>query len=203
MSIEAFIGENKGPTVRAFVDNRKAIEESQGHSKRKLEVLAEAYIGAGADGIKAVTERLNDRGVALRPDAAMFSKLSDDEKDRLGLNVAAVFFGASIVAIEASLINRYFDCEQLAVLVNEPLRPTPYPKWVVLDPVETLSDEKWRAMIALAVEDLSLSVFFEERGFGFLPESLKNPLAQTGLLPIIRERLLPVYRDQAKAVLGI
>lgn len=204
MSIESFFVENGSPgAIGTYVFNRMRLEESQGHPKGKLRVLAEAYIGFGGEGIRQVTERLNDRGVAVRPDEAMLKRLSEQERERLELNYAALIMGAAIVTIESSLIERRFDSEQMVALINEALRPTPLPKWVVQDRQELLSAEKLKAMNILAGEDRTLGVFFEDRGFAFLPELLKGPLVQTNLMPTICERLLPVYRGQAKAVLGI
>lgn len=160
------------------------------------------------DGLREITRKLSDSGISFKIDQESFQRLPPEDREKMLINHAGVIFGVSIPVLEDCIANSKgtFDLELWCSLYNAAISGT---QFSTMKPekekiVGELSKDRLQKMRDLVGKDKTFAIFFEnnENIIESMPESLKNILAKSIVLPIIQEYILPRYKERAKMLIS-
>lgn len=201
MSIESFC--DRYP---ANLDLRHTVEEirtGEGKLDRSLVViLAEQLIMEGRDGIREQLNRINPGNTMFAMDPRTFEQIPEEDKQKMFVNYNGIVFGILVCSIENTLIERKCSYSNLRERCNlAGLQFFEMPDGV--EKREKFSSEQLRLMYSIAKQDKTLAKFIEsEEGIQAMPAILREFVEQTGSLSIIRQKILPSWKERAKFVIS-
>ena len=203
MSIESFI--SKYPAVP---DLRKTVEDikvEEGKSDRSLVViLAEQLIRECRDGIREELNKINPGNTMLELDQRTFQQIPEEDRQKMFVNYSGIVSGILFCSIEKALVERrcYFrDLRGIYDLATQGLQLPEFPS--VIGKIEEFTTEQLSQTYSLAKEDKTLTRFLErEEGIQAMPATLREFVEWTGSLSIIRQDILPSWKERAKFLIS-
>lgn len=200
MSVEGYMRRSPAPfELNNFILKRNADERSRGYPRSYYTTLAIVIQEEGREGLLIIDKKISQRGGAsLYPNSDLFKELSLENQRSFILNYAAVIFGVAMRCIDTALSEQVYDSRDFVAWHNEAIRGTSLPAMTVTPDTKEihLTTEEWKDMLSYSGKDKTHAIFFED-GIKSLPTDLRLPLLQTGVLSIIRNDVLPLYRQQA------
>lgn len=167
-------------------------------------VLADIFMQEGSDGLEKLMERIASAGVAIVPDENFFEQISDEQRSLMEEERAAIMFGISIRSLHAMLGGdsfNGFDSQAWCDGYNRATAGTPFPSLQVKGgPIDIVATEDLTILRQLALEDKTLSFFFEHPYT--MPNMLRRILEDLDVLPIICSMILPLYKERAQFLLS-
>jgi hypothetical protein len=194
MSLERLFGESSYD-FDAFTERRKKLSTNERESIAFF--AGNRVIELGREGLKAVSEQLDPQQGIATPEDIQYAMR------RYGREPAAIVaHGASILALENTLVERHFNFELYLTDINRGFQRTLYPSFVRSDsvpPIQALDVEnnQWEYMIELQKGDKYFTGFFETKNEGFMPAGMRNFLKENGFMNVIRRALFaePVNQE--------
>lgn len=132
-------------------------------------------------------------------DGEDFQNLSAEDRKDLFTNFAAFVFGNAVLSLERTLVNRQYDHEEFCERFNLGANS------LQLDEVQVRTEKREELspeMSSLIKEDPTFAIFFEEKGVQALPNPLRQFMETGGILRVIREAILPIYKPRVKRVVA-
>lgn len=194
MSVEIFIA--RFPASPAIKEDIKRLQKP-GNSP--IVTFCRSLADESARGLREILKRNSADEVTFEPKDLSSLNLPPQQRSRARLQCCGILFGLSIPAIERTVIERVFDAQLLSAEVNIAISGTLLRRmWVEGNQTVPLSVPDWQSMIGLIKSDKTFGSFFQNNGLKLMPRSLRIFLESSGLLPDIREIILPMYQERAK-----
>ena len=194
MSVENFCKRFPASTdVRGIIEDIRSTDIKTG--KSLIAILAEQLVREGRDGLREIIKELNPGQIMLRMTLEDFRRISASEENRqkIFINYASVFFGLAVGFLETSLIEREYNHQDWPDEERYPSNTQSQKEGR-----EKLLPEKLNDMYSIVKKDKTFGLFFEEEGIQAMPDAMQELLKEKEVLPIIRESILPLYRQRAQ-----
>lgn len=188
------------PQLVTILENRRKQELS--HPQSLVTAFANALIKDGSNRLKDLFNGINTV-IATPSSVNVFFRevpvLTQEQDEAL----AEIIFGACLVSLDDAIWSGKVDMAIWFAKYNEAISGTPLRQIHIHDnAIEVLSRDYLNEILTpLAIEDKTLASLFSEK-FRFLPELLRLILNESGRLPLIRTRILPLYRERAQFLLS-
>ena len=199
MSIESF--NRNYPAVSGVKGIVDQIKVREGKSDRSLVViLAERLISECRDGIREEVNKINPGDTMFELDPQSFQQIPQEDRQKMFINYGGVVAGMLFCLIERALVQRKChssDLRQTYNLATAGLQLSKMPSGV--EKIEEFSREQLSQMYSLVSQDKTLAKFIEsEEGIQAMPAILREFVEGTGSLSIIRQDILPFWKERAK-----
>lgn len=171
--------------------------------KPDVALLALNLAKEGGYGLREASNKLDPSKIAsgLTPHDVL--AMPEGIREELSDSLAAITFGIGVYSIDDTIWNKTFSYELVASLYNENAVGTPFPRLMVGSvKEEPIFDDKYREMISLATEDKTLTSFFKARNTHTMPNGLAGFIGQMEVLPVIRGKIIPIFRSRAQLVIS-
>ncbi len=184
------------------------IQREQGRVKERhiprspVHIIANVYISEAQETIQEVSKQLDEAHKEIASQKDFLDSLNPNQRRTVRINCAGLMMGVSLHAIEDVLVERKFSDSNLVAEYNMAVAGT-YLDIATYNEggMGQITQGQWRNMLGYIKKDPTFGILFTE-GFKALPINIQNILQITGVLPIIREDLLPIYRDQTTALIA-
>lgn len=196
MSVENFLKQYPANLdVRTIVEAKK----TEGRSDMSLvAILAAQLAKEGRNGAREIINKLNPSDTMSEIARGDFQRLSVVDRNNMFTNFAGFIFGNSVVSLERTLVNGEYDHEDFCERYNLEINSFQLERIKAgTEKIEKLSSEQLKRMRSLVKEDLTFSIFFEEKGIQALPNTLRRFLETTGIVPLIQNDIVPKYKPRA------
>ncbi len=146
--------------------------------------------------LRGLLEPFSERRTALQPGDLPRLPLTDDMRERICLDYAAIVFGTAGQAVEQTLIDGFYDDKWYCAVYNKAINGTMLPP-LIPDPAHRQQVDLGKLLQQVS-RDKTFSSFFESTaGFYALPGSLCRFIESIGIFPLIYEGIIPVYKPRA------
>ena len=177
--------------------SRQREREKSSAAKSPVVLLALNLVGEGGDGLRESTKHLNP--------STMVSGLSMPAhiREEISNSLGAIACGMAICSIDDTISHKTFSYEFAASIFNLNISGTPFaPLRVGEIKEEEIPDDKYKAMICLAASDKTLTSFFEEKNLHLMPNGLRRLMDSMQMLPVIRTKIIPIFKPRAELVIS-
>lgn len=163
--------------------------------------LARSFALKAGSGLRELLQRTNrDSSVGFALDPKSFADVPSEIVDNIIRHQVGVIYGVSIVELEHSLIEGYFDNLAWCSLYNMAIAGTRLSQMRAEEgkSIETLDADHLKKMREFSGENKTFSGFLTKKeGFALLPESLKTVFSQGPMLSVIQREVIPVFDPRA------
>lgn len=201
MSIENFL-----KIYPDTIELKSIIEKEKRDGRSSVATLARDFAMEAGSGLKELlSAKGKDAKVGFALDEKSLEGLPSDRVENINRHHAGVTYGVSIVVLEQSMIEGYFDIAYWCSIYNLAIAGTQLEQ---MKPEEGKSEEKLssdhlKAMRNFSSNNKDFSGFFTKKeGLELLPASLKTLFNQAPmLLPIIQKEIIPIFNPRAAYVI--
>ncbi len=194
MNIENFLLRYPAtPELKEILANERLPERSL------VATLALNFAKEAGYELREATRSLSDSNFAFELDSASFLRLPMETQEKIRVSHAGVVFGVSIPPLEQSCITGFYDLGEWFSLYNMEISGTPFSQMKAEEAKnrEGLSIGNLQNIRGVVRKDPTFASFFAE-DVRFAPEGLKRILVNSGILPIIKQHILPPYNERVK-----
>lgn len=194
MSLETFKERfPASPEIIAMVARLKRPDESA------IAALCKSLVQESGSGLKELLNKTSGGDVAIEPDKFNLLALTPKARDLAALHYSGILFGISIRALERTVITRAYDADSFAIDYNLAIAGTPLKAAQSSEEqIAPLSNSDLSTMYQLIERDRTFGIFFQNEEIESIPNPLRKHLKSTGLLPEMREAILPMYKKRAE-----
>lgn len=179
-----------------FIKREQKLSETKHRDRSPVYIVANTYISEAQSVLKAISQELDDKHIKITSHSDFIEQIEPKKRPTFQINMAGLLMGVSLHTFEDILVEKKFDPSNLISEYNLAVTGTRLSLATAENNQATdIEDSNWRRMHEYAKEDRSLSIFFTD-GLETLPTNLKNSLKNIGLLEIISDKLVPIYKKQ-------
>lgn len=163
--------------------------------------LARSFALEAGSGLREFLSGMNqDSGVGFALDPNSFVGVPTEMVNKIIRHHLGVLYGASVVELEHSMVEGYFDVAGWCAIYNIATAGTRLSRMKAEEgkSVEILDKEHLIRMRKFSSTNKTYSGFFREKeGIAFLPQSLKIIFSQPNTLSVIQREIIPVFEPRA------
>lgn len=167
--------------------------------------LARNFALKAGSGLRELLQRTNrDSSVGFAMEPNSFVGVSPEIVDNIIRHYAAVNFGVSVVELEHSMIEGYFDNLAWCSLYNMAIAGTRLYQMKAEEgkSIEVLGGEHLKKMRNFSTNNKTYSGYFTEKeGIALLPVSLKTIFSQGAMLSVIQREVVPIFDPRASILI--